>query len=256
MRTELELLRSKINNKFEDEMSNNDIKSIRSNQSSLKDYNKKENEIKIIVDHREYRSNVVKNLHKLEVNIESQQLDIGDYILSSRIGVERKNVDDFLNSLINGKLFSQISRLRDAYSRPILIIEGENLLTKRNIKHNAIFGCLASIMIDYGIPIFSTKDDIETANFLFIASKREQKIDKKSVSLRGEKTAMSIDEQQQFIIEGLPNVSSTIAQRLIRNFHSIKAIANATKDELKEVDGIGKNIALKIFEILNYENED
>jgi Fanconi anemia group M protein len=256
MRSELELLRSKINNEFEIEISNDEIKTSRVNQSSLKDYDKKKNEIKIIVDHREYRSNVVKNLHSLEVDVESQQLDVGDYILSSRIGVERKNVDDFLNSLISGKLFSQISRLRDAYSRPILIIEGDGLLTKRNIKHNAIFGCLVSIMVDYGIPIFSTKDDIETANILFIAAKREQKKNKKSVSLRGEKTAMSIDEQQQFIIEGLPNVSATIAQRLIRNFCSIKALVNATEDKLQEVDGIGKNISSKIFEILNYEHED
>jgi len=135
----------------------------------------------------------------------------------------------------------------------MLIIEGEGLLTKRNIKHNAIYGSLVSIMIDYGIPIFTTKDDIETANILSLAAKREQIKDKKSVSLRGEKTSMSIQEQQQFIIEGLPNVSSTIAKRLLANFGTIKAIVNATEDELQEINGIGKHIALKMIEILNSE---
>ena len=256
MRSELELLKSKIKNKMDNEFFCYDNNDNIINQSSLKDYEKNDKEIKIIVDHREYRSRVVRNLITLGISVESQQLDIGDYILSSRIGVERKNVDDFLNSLINGKLFSQISRLRDAYPRPMLIIEGEGLLTKRNIKHNAIYGSLVSIMIDYGIPIFTTKDDIETANILSLAAKREQIKDKKSVSLRGEKTSMSIQEQQQFIIEGLPNVSSTIAKRLLANFGTIKAIVNATEDELQEINGIGKHIALKMIEILNSEFDE
>lgn len=256
MRSELELLKSKINNKMDNEFFCYDTSDNIINQSSLKDYEKNDKEIKIIVDHREYRSRVVRNLITLGISVEPQQLDIGDYILSSRIGVERKNVDDFLNSLINGKLFSQISRLRNAYPRPMLIIEGEGLLTKRNIKHNAIFGSLVSIMIDYGIPIFTTKDDIETANILSLAAKREQIKDKKSVSLRGEKTSMSIQEQQQFIIEGLPNVSSTIAKRLLSNFGTIKAIVNATEDELQEINGIGKHIALKMIEILNSEFDE
>ena len=222
----------------------------------MKDYEKNNQEIKIIIDHREYRSRVVRNLMELGISIESQQLAVGDYILSSRIGVERKNVDDFLNSLINGKLFLQISKLRNAYSRPMLIIEGEGLLTKRNIKHNAIFGSLVSIMIDYGIPIFTTKDAIETANILSLAAKREQKKDKKSVSIRGEKTSMSIQEQQQFIVEGLPNVSSILAKRLLSKFGSIKSIINATENELQDVNGVGKNIALKIIEILNSEFDE
>ncbi|MFE3845831.1 DEAD/DEAH box helicase [Thermoplasmatota archaeon] len=253
MKSELELLRSKIDNKTHTDFFNYDNIDNINNQSTLKDYEKNNQEIKIIIDHREYRSRVVRNLMELGISIESQQLAVGDYILSSRIGVERKNVDDFLNSLINGKLFSQISKLRDAYSRPMLIIEGEGLLTKRNIKHNAIFGSLVSIMIDYGIPIFTTKDDIETANILSLAAKREQKKDKKSVSIRGEKTSMSIQEQQQFIVEGLPNVSSILAKRLLSKFGSIKSIINATENELQDVNGVGKNIALKIIEILNSE---
>ncbi|MDX1798847.1 MAG: ERCC4 domain-containing protein, partial [Candidatus Lokiarchaeia archaeon] len=256
MRSEIDLLRSKIDNELMNDNLNIGFKKSSYNQVTLKDYSKQENKIKIIVDHREYRSNVVKNLHNLDVNIESQQLDVGDYILSSRIGVERKNVEDFLNSLINGKLFSQISKLREAYSRPLLVIEGEDLLTRRNIKHNAIFGSLVSIMVDYGIPIFSTKDDIETANLLYVAAKREQKKDKKSVNLRGEKSSMSIEEQQQFIIEGLPNISSILAKRLLIKFSNIKAIINASEKELQEVNGIGKNISSKIIDILNNEYKE
>ena len=129
--------------------------------------------------------------------------------------------------------------------------EGENLLTKRNISHNAIFGSLASITVDYGIPILTTKDGLETANLLNVIAKREQREEKKVVAVRGEKPQMSIKERQQFMIEGLPNVSAVIAKRLLLHFGSIKDIANATEEELLEIRGIGKNIASDIIKLLN-----
>lgn len=251
MRSELEFIRSKLTKKFEDVGSLYEEINDKKNQKTLKDFDKKTSELKIIVDHREYRSNVVKNLAIKGVSVEPQQLDTGDYVLSSRIGVERKNVDDFLASLINGKLFKQISQLRDAYSRPVLILEGENLLTKRNINHNAIFGSLASISVDFGIPVLMTKDEMETADLLNVIAKREQKEDKKSVAIRGEKTQMSLKERQQFLIEGLPNVSAVIARRLLNHFGSIKDIANASEKELMKVPGIGKGIATEIIQVLN-----
>jgi len=252
MRSELELIRSKLGKKFEDAESfyKKEVEGV-ANQRTLKDFNKKNDSLKIIVDHREYRSNVVRNLAIKGTSIESKQLDVGDYVLSSRIGVERKNVDDFLESLIEGKLFKQVSQLREAYSRPVLILEGENLFTKRNINHNAIFGSLASITVDFGIPILTTKDASETADLLNVIAKREQREDKKDVAVRGDKTQMSIQERQQFIIEGLPNVSAVIAKRLLSHFSSIKDIANATEKELLEVKGVGKQIAKDIIKLLN-----
>jgi len=170
--------------------------------------------------------------------------------------VERKTVDDYLSSLIEGKLFTQLKQLRDSYSRPMLIIEGENILTKRNMSHQAIFGSFSSTIVNYGIPIMMTKTPKETADFLFTLAKREQRGEEKSVAIRGEKWSMSPAEQQQFIIEGLPNISSVLAKRLLKHFGSIRAIANATDEELREVHGIGKNIASDIVRVLSVEYQN
>ena len=251
MRIELELLRSKIGKQFEDASSFYKEKmEEKQSQTTLTDY-PKEKQIKIIADHREYRSPVVRNLTIKDAFVEPQQLNTGDYVLSTRIGVERKTVDDFLQSLIDGKLFDQISRLRDAYPRPILIIEGDGLLTKRNISHNAIFGSIVSITVDFGVPIITTKNPLETADLLYIMAKREQRDEKRPIAVRGEKTPMSLREKQQFIVEGLPNVSAVLAKRLLDRFGSIKDIVNASDEELQEVAGIGKGIASEILEILN-----
>ncbi|RLI58878.1 MAG: hypothetical protein DRO67_10315, partial [Candidatus Asgardarchaeum californiense] len=251
MRSELELLRSKIGKNLEDAKSLYDKKiNDEKSQKKIDEYTK-DKKIKIKVDHREYRSNVVKNLAINGVSVEAEQLDVGDYVLSTRIGVERKNVDDYLESLMSGKLFRQLSQLRDSYSRPMLIIEGEGLLTRRNISHKAIFGSLSSISVDFGIPILSTKDAGETADLLQVIATREQREDKKTLAVRGEKTSMSYQERQQFIIEGLPNISSVLAKRLLDYFGSVRDIVNASEEELRKVDGIGKNIAHEILEVLN-----
>ena len=252
MHSELEILRSSLNKKFEDATSFYESMIIKDNQKKLDEYSTTKN-IKIIVDNREYRSNVIRFLSGKDVEIESQQLDVGDYVLSSRIGVERKEVDDFLNSLIGGKLFFQMRKLRDAYSRPVLILEGEGLLTKRNISHNAIFGSLVSIIVDFGIPIIATKSAHETADLLYVMANREQKEGNKAVAIRGEKWSMSAHEQQQFIMEGLPNVSAVLAKRLLQSFGSVKAVVNASEEELCTVQGIGKNIAAEIVKVLSSE---
>ncbi len=252
MHQELEVLRNALRKKIQDPTTIYQTALHQENQKKLDEFPKKSS-IKIIVDHRESRSPVMRFLTQKDVLVEPQQLDVGDYIISSRIGIERKTVDDFLGSLIEGKLFVQMKNLRATYSRPLLLIEGEGLLTKRNMSHNAIFGSIAAIIVDFGIPIIMTQSAQETADFLAVMAQREQKEGDRAVAIRGEKTARTISEQQQFLVEGLPNVSAVLAQRLLQHFGSIKALANATEEDLCKITGIGKNIAADILKILNAE---
>jgi ERCC4-related helicase len=252
MHSELEILRTALRKKIQDPAAVYQNALHQENQKKLDEYSKKTN-VKIIVDHRESRSPVMRFLSQKDIIVEPQQLDVGDYIISSRIGVERKTVDDFLSSLIEGKLFVQMKNLRTTYSRPLLLVEGDGLLTKRNISHNAIFGSFVSIIVDFGIPIITTHTPQETADFLAVMAHREQKEGDKAIAIRGEKTAKTISEHQQFLVEGLPNISAVLAQRLLQHFGSIRSLANASEDDLCQIQGIGKNIAADILKILNAE---
>ena len=62
---------------------------------------------------------------------------------------------------------------------------------------------------------------------------------------------MSLVENQQFVVEGLPNISAVLAKRLLHHFGSVRGIVNASEEELCEVQGIGKNIASDIVKLLN-----
>jgi len=206
--------------------------------------------LKIIADTREFKSPVVKNLARKDVIIESVQLDVGDYLISERVGVERKEAEDFLASLMDGRLFQQARSLRRAYQSPLMILEGEDLFSRRRISEDAIYGALASITVDFGIPIISTKDDRETAQVLLAVAKREA-AEGRIPGIRGEKGTMMLQERQQFIIEGLPNISGVIAQRLLAHFGSVSSVLEASEKDLMKVKGVGKKIAKGIRETLD-----
>jgi ERCC4-type nuclease len=205
--------------------------------------------ITIITDHREFNSEVVRELSRYDLRVRPEQLEVGDYILSDRVGAERKQVKDFVASLIDGRIFPQLRSLKSAYSRPLLIIEGENLLLTGGISREALLGTMASILIDYGVPIVSTKDEHETAALLMAIARREHDAGR-IPAIRGEKGSMSISERLQFIVEGLPHVSGTLSQRLLSHFGSVERIVQASAEELAKVKGIGKGTAQEIFSTL------
>ena len=203
---------------------------------------------KIIVDTREIYSGIP-DLLAMKADVEIKQLPVGDYILSEHIAVERKRAEDFLDSLIRKRFFEQINRLKEAYDKPILIIEDEGLFS-RNVSERAVYGAIACIITDYEIPVIRTRDAEETESLLYAIAVREQFRKKKEISLRGKKPMMSLRERQQFIIEGLPNVSATLAKRLLDYFGSVKNIMNASLVELKRVEGIGEKKAKAIKEVI------
>ena len=205
----------------------------------------------IIADTREVFSGLPSLLEDM-ANVEIKQLAVGDYIVSERVAIERKRAEDFIDSMIRKRLFNQVARLKEAYELPILIIEDEGLFS-RNIDRRAVYGAIAFLITDYEMPVIRTESIEETANIIFAIAAREQFKKKKEISLRGKKPNMSLKERQQFIVEGLPNVSAVLAKRLLNHFGSIKAIMNASLRELKKVEGIGEKKARAIKEVIEKE---
>lgn len=214
--------------------------------------------MKVIADHREASSSVIRNMYRLDLDVEMQQLEVGDFILSERVGVERKTVSDFLQSLVDGRLLKQARNLAETFERPVLILEGRGLYTERGIHPNAIRGALACVTVDYHIPIISTEDEEETAKLMYSIVAREQEEGKNEVPVRSERKALTLSELQRFVVEGLPGVSVILAKRLLGHFGSVEAVMKASEEDLKEVHGIGEEKARDIRRVLEagYESEE
>jgi DNA excision repair protein ERCC-4 len=78
---------------------------------------------KVIVDMREFRSELPSILHKRGFLIEPVTLEVGDYVLTPTICVERKSINDLIESLSNGRLYNQANAMQRAYKTPVLLIE-------------------------------------------------------------------------------------------------------------------------------------
>ncbi|CAI5709940.1 unnamed protein product [Peronospora farinosa] len=79
--------------------------------------------VKVVVDVREFRSALPSMLHKDGLFVLPMTLEIGDYVLSPEICVERKSISDLFGSLNSGRLFNQAESMRRFYKTPVLLIE-------------------------------------------------------------------------------------------------------------------------------------
>jgi len=209
--------------------------------------------VRIVVDHRESKNHVFRNLQDFDVSLIRKQLVVGDYICSDRICVERKTIPDFVQSIIDRRIFRQISEMSECFEKPLLIIEGnpDLLFLERNVHPNTIRGALASLAVDHKIPIIWTGNAKETANQIYWISYREQKKEKHGISIRCPKKFSSISEQQEFLLAGLPHVNTKLSKNLLKKFKTPKRIFSAKPEKLMKVEGIGREKAKRIWELLN-----
>ena len=77
----------------------------------------------VVTDVREFRSAVPCILHAKSLRVLPCTLEVGDYILSPDICVERKSISDLIGSFKSGRLYTQAENMCLHYKTPILLIE-------------------------------------------------------------------------------------------------------------------------------------
>lgn len=201
---------------------------------------------KIQIDYREKNSLVASELVKLNFKIEFKELKIGDYIVKDTI-IERKTVNDFLNSMINNHLKNQIEELKQ-FENKLIIIEGleeQELYSdkKSRINPNAIRGFLLSILLKHKIPIIFTKNEEDTAKFISVLAKKQEK----EISLNGKKKTLNKKEQLQLILESFPGIGPKTSKKLLKEFGNLQNIINAPKENLEKILGKKSNLFIELI---------
>ncbi|MEM4330664.1 MAG: ERCC4 domain-containing protein [Candidatus Pacearchaeota archaeon] len=200
---------------------------------------------KILIDNREKNSLVPFYLIENRIKVEMKHLDIGDYLIKD-IVIERKTFSDFQSSVIDKRFQNQLENLKKI-KRKILLIEGFDDYKNSRINENALRGALLSVALVYNVPIIFTKNEEDTAKFLILIAKKEEK-NKSELSLRVKKSTNSLEEQKQFILEGFPGIGPTKAKELLKNYRNLIEIFNAKEEDLKKV--LDKKTIEKMKEIL------
>ncbi|MEM4165385.1 MAG: helicase-related protein [Nitrososphaerales archaeon] len=204
----------------------------------------------IYVDTRESRS-LVDCLERMGAEVHIEQLDIGDFVLSEDIVVERKTVEDYIRSLMDNRLFSQLVAMKNKYPKPLLIVQGSRKKVA-SIGLPAFYSSLASALTDFYIPIYTSEDDEETAVIIYYIAKREQEEGRKAVRVREGRKPLTTPEIQKYVVAGVPGIDAILADRLLKHFKNVKGVFSASLDELKTVEGIGDKTASKIREVAEF----
>lgn len=79
--------------------------------------------LQVVVDMREFGSSLPCVLHQQGIKILPVTLEVGDYILSPDICVERKSIADLFSSFSSGRLYHQAETMSRYYRLPVLLIE-------------------------------------------------------------------------------------------------------------------------------------
>ncbi len=208
----------------------------------------------IIVDSREAKTaaKIVKGLIERGAKVKTQALEKGDYILSDQCAVERKTVTDFVYTLTRRYLFEQLFGLKDAYPKSLILLEGYLPIIYKfsHVQPAAIWGAMFNLAKN-GIAIVNTKSYKESIDFLYVASRQEQILEKRAPMVHAFKKTETLSDAQVFFVASLPHIGREKATAILKSYQTpLNAFINVDNWS-KTVYGLGPIISNKVKEVLS-----
>ncbi|MEM4555488.1 MAG: ERCC4 domain-containing protein, partial [Acidilobaceae archaeon] len=194
---------------------------------------------RVYADYREEPSGIPALLESLGTIVFRTSLKIGDYVLPGGLVIERKTVMDFMNSLFDGRLFEQASRLSESYETIIYIIEGDVRdfrLFQNRLKQ--VFGAMATLILDFDARLLFSSSARETAYLIeALARRASEERETKATVVHKKPKLSSIRDWQLYIVGSLPGIGPRLAERLLEQFKTVEGVFTASLAELQRVVG-------------------
>lgn len=225
---------------------------------------------KIVVDTRELRSTLPMLLHKANVNIIPLTIEVGDFILSKRIGVERKSVPDLHSSFGSGRLFNQAEALCQHYRYPCLLIELES---DKSLSLAATAGGVPSemqlshiitkmVLLLQQFPslrLFWAKGPQDAAELFLAVKQKEDEPDEKLAASLGVDSAKAVETEfnpgPQALLRSLPGVDGHNINAIMRKVQNVAALVHMSNAEMSELLGSPEK-GKALYEFVNQEPND
>lgn len=222
----------------------------------------------VVVDsNEEYHSErVIKELKRLGMRVAVSKLEAGDYFIplgSEPRGflIERKRVDDFINSILDSRLWTQAESLskisKESNMDVVFLIEGDlwDAMENREIPQLAVIRAIDEIVLTFKIPIIYTKDPEMTASWMVSKIKSLRKKVGGGKFLPYVKKKAPSDSER--ILNSLAVLSGyETARKLLRTYGSLKEVFSLSIEQLKSIEGIGEARAKRLFRLFNLKYEE
>uniref|UniRef100_A0A8C3L8I5 DNA repair endonuclease XPF n=1 Tax=Chrysolophus pictus TaxID=9089 RepID=A0A8C3L8I5_CHRPC len=219
----------------------------------------------IIVDMREFRSELPSLIHRRGIDIEPVTLEVGDYILTPDICVERKSISDLIGSLNNGRLYTQCISMSRYYKRPILLIEFDpnkpfSLIPqgslRQEISSSDVTSKLTLLTLHFPkLRILWCPSPHATAElFEELKQNRPQPDAEAAMAVTADSETLPESDKynpgpQDFLLK-MPGVNAKNCHALMNHVKSIAELVTLSKDKLCEILGNAAN-ATQLFDFIH-----
>lgn len=216
----------------------------------------------ILIDDRERRSGLAEALNRKSGSpCKVTRLDVGDIWIGESYVVERKEVRDFVASLVEGRLHCQLDGLIKSPRKPVIILEGE-------LKHENLGGisgwslrqAILSVTLEWGIALLRSRDVDDTAAWLLALAGYGGEPEALALDFRPRRTRATVgapagtrhrpvrspEAIPLAALGAVPGLGKSRARALLDHFGSLKAMLKADERTLAEVKGIGPALAREI----------
>lgn len=243
------------------------------------DFRTEEDEMKVIVDSREFNSSLPKLLYRVGIKVVPCMLTVGDYVLSPKICVERKAIPDLIASFKSGRLYQQCEQMFRHYETPALLIEFDEsksfsfepfaeLKPPGQKAANAIGSRLSKQEIQLKITellvsfpklkVLWSYSPYETAQIFLELKAVQHEPDVNDALAKGVNPTISTSDGPPMfnddaidVLNTIPGINSLNVLQVIKNVLSLKEFVSLSADQLKEM--LGEENANKAYHFINHK---
>jgi DNA excision repair protein ERCC-4 len=218
---------------------------------------------KIIVDMREFRSSLPGSLHKRGFQVIPATLEVGDYILSPNISIERKSIPDLLGSLSSGRLYNQLVLMSKHYGTPALLIEFDpdksfSLVSEssigEDIQQSSVTSKMSILILHFPfVRLLWSRGPHNSAEIFQVLKQNQEEPNPETavcVGIEGNNSSVGEDDSNALsVLAKLPGINSTTATdvRRCREISSLLDLINMSQKNLAQVIGSANASSLNKF---------
>ncbi|NXI38287.1 FANCM protein, partial [Galbula dea] len=209
----------------------------------------------ILADSREICSGAevissLKALHGVKVQVCS--LSSGDYIVSSRLGVERQLLSELLSSASRGRVTQRLQRLQSTFERTCVIVEKDRVKAgeaPRLLQRTQHCDAVLAALLQAGLRLLFSSSQEETAALLKDLALLEQR---KNAAIRVPTEVEGHKQEMLNFYLTIPNLSYLAALNMCHHFSSVKKMVNSSPLEIAAGAQVSPQKAEEIYSYLHH----
>ena len=229
--------------------------------------------MELIIDSREksdFSSEVIRKANRINVLNKKEWLEVGDYVIGDAC-FEAKSAQDFLQSVMNKRIWTQIDNMDKHFNNNFVVIYGtveeavvkvikyiktDSNTSRQQLKNKLglqFKGAIGRLRLDYGINVI-WRDTVEDAAEELVTLAKMIPVKRQIIAPTSLKRVSTGDVRID-ILTSIKGVSKTKAKELLNKYGCIMEIGDCKPSELTIIKGIGDTVANRIVSILNSEKK-